>query len=93
MAAPDARNARYVLEHFDEYARGEGKLQRKAIRELGIGVYEAAAMYWGGGYDPETEPITEGPFVISVPQSVEAAGHLFEAIYAAGRAVDGRGLH
>ena len=48
-------------------------------------------MYWGGGYDPETEQITEGPFVIDVPRAVEAVGQLFEAIYAAGRAVDGCG--
>ena len=48
-------------------------------------------MYWGGGYDPETEQITEGPFVIDVPRAVEAVGQLFEVIYAAGRAVDGCG--
>jgi len=64
VAVPDARHARDVLEHFDEYARGEGRLQRKAIREFGIDVYEAAARYWGGGYDPTTEQITEGPFVL-----------------------------
>jgi len=91
VAVPNARHARDLLEHFDEYARGEGKLQRKTIRELGIDVYEAAAMYWGDGYDPKTEQITEGPFVIDVPQAVEAVGQLSEAIYAAGRAVDGRG--
>jgi hypothetical protein len=59
-----AKDARDVLEHFDEYARGTGRLERQAINELGIDVFEAAAMwhsatgmdrgamFWGGGYDP-----------------------------------------
>lgn len=91
VAVPDARHARDVLEHFDEYARGEGRLQRKTIGELGIDVYEAAAMYWGGGYDPATEQITEGPFVLNVPAAVDASGRLHLAIYLAGQAVDASG--
>src|ERR1700722_799499 len=81
VAVPDARHARDVLEHFDGYARGEGRLQRKTISELGIDVYEAAAMYWGGGYDPGTEQITEGPFVVNVPLAVDASEQLHLAIY------------
>jgi len=46
-AVPGAKSARDILEHFDEYARGEGKLVKQAMRDLGIDVYEAAAMYWG----------------------------------------------
>jgi hypothetical protein len=91
VAVPDARHARDVLEHFDEYARGEGRLQRKTIRELGIDVYEAAAMYWGGGYDPATEQITEGPFVLNIPGAVDASERLHLAIYLAGRVVDASG--
>jgi hypothetical protein len=87
-AVPGARPARDILEHFDEYARGEGRLQRKAMRELGLDVYEAAALFWGGGYDPGTEQLTEGPFIIVIPCALKAAERLQEAIYAAGRAID-----
>src|SRR4051812_42273893 len=40
-AVPFAKSARNVLEHFDDYARGEGHLQRAAMRELGLDVFEA----------------------------------------------------
>jgi hypothetical protein len=83
-AVPGAKSARDILEHFDEYARGEGKLVKQAMRD----VYEAAAMYWGGGYDPSTEEVTEGPFVIVIPAALESAGRLQRTIYAAGQAVD-----
>lgn len=89
-ATPGAKSARDMLEHFDEYARGEGRLQRKAIRELGLGTYEAAALYCGGGYDPSTARLTEGPFVIDIPTALSAAEHLYRAIYVAGLAVDAR---
>jgi hypothetical protein len=87
-AVPGAKGARDILEHFDEYARGEGKLVKEAMRDLGIDVYEAAAMYWGGGYDPSTEEVTEGPFAIVIPAAMESARQLQRAIYAAGQAVD-----
>lgn len=85
---PGTRPARDILEHFDDYARGEGKLQREVMRDLGLDVFEAAAMFWGGGFDPSTQLLTEGPFVISVPDALRAAERLHEAIYIAGRAVD-----
>jgi hypothetical protein len=88
LAVPGARSGRDILEHFDEYARGEGNLVKQAMRDLGIDVSEAAAMYWGGGYDPSTEEVTEGPFVIVVPAALESGGRLQRAIYAAGQAVD-----
>jgi hypothetical protein len=66
-AVPGAKSARDILAHFDEYARGDGRLQRDAMSELGMDMFEAAAMFWGGGYDPLTEEITEGPFVLAVP--------------------------
>src|SRR3954454_25113985 len=37
-AVPGAKNARDILEHFDKYARGDGRLQRRAMNELGIDV-------------------------------------------------------
>ncbi len=88
---PAAKPGRDILEHFDEYARGEGRLQREATRELGLDVYQAAEMYWGGGYDPDTEQLSQGPFVIVIPHALEAADRLYQAVYAAGRAVDGLG--
>lgn len=87
-AVPGARSARDILEHFDDYARGEGQLQRKAMTELGIDVFEAAARFWGGGYDSSTEEITEGPYVVTVPQAVVASKRLHAAIYKAALAVD-----
>jgi hypothetical protein len=54
-ATPDAMAARNMLEHFDDYARGKGTLQKRAIRDEGMSIYEAAAVYWGGGYNPATE--------------------------------------
>jgi hypothetical protein len=57
------------------------------MNELGIDVFEAAAMFWGRWLHPLTEEIAEGPFVVVVPQAVEAA-RLHAAIYRAARAVD-----
>jgi hypothetical protein len=85
---PGAKPARDIVEHFDEYARGEGKLVKQAMRDLNIDAYEAAAMYWGGGYDTTTEEVTEGPFVVAIPAALEAAKRLQRAIYTAGQAVD-----
>ena len=90
-AVPAAKHGRDILEHFDDYARGEGRLQRSAIRDLGLDVYQAAATYWGGGYDPATEELTEGPFTLVVPLALDAAAQLQRAIYAAARAVDAAG--
>lgn len=87
-ATSGAKSARDMLEHFDEYARGEGLLQQKAISELGLGVYEVAALFWGGGYDPTTEQLREGPFVIDVHAALVASEALHQAIYSAGKAVD-----
>lgn len=88
VQTPHASAARNMLEHFDDYARGEGVLQKRAIRKEGLSVYEAAAVYWGGGYDPATERITEGPIIIHVPAALAASQALHRAIYAAGKAVD-----
>jgi hypothetical protein len=87
-AVPGAKSARDMLEHFDQYARGDGQLQRKAMKELGVDMFEAAAMFWGGGYDPATEELTEGPFVVAISQAIEASRRLHTAIYRAAQAVD-----
>jgi hypothetical protein len=87
-AVPGAKSGRDILEHFDEYARGDGQLQRTAMNELGIDVFEAAAMFWGGGYDPAAEVLSEGPFVVAISQAVDASQRLHTAIYRAARAVD-----
>ena len=87
-AVPAAKPGRDILEHFDAYARGEGILAKKAMDELGLDEYEAAAIFWGGGYDPETETIAEGPFVLDIPVALNAAERLYLSIYAAGKAVD-----
>jgi hypothetical protein len=56
-------------------------------------VFEAAAMFWRGGYDPAAEVLSEGPFVVAISQAVDASQRLHTAIYRAARAVDAsRGL-
>jgi hypothetical protein len=87
-AVPAAKNARDLLEHFDEYARGAGRLQRMAMTDLGVDVLEAAAMFWGGGYDAAADELTEGPFVVVVSHAVGASRCLHAAIYQAAQAVD-----
>jgi hypothetical protein len=87
-AVPAAKHGRDILEHFDEYASGRGKLQQRDSRKRGHDVFEAAATYCGGSYDPSTEELTQGAFVIVVPDALEAAQRLHQAIYAAGLAVD-----
>jgi hypothetical protein len=39
-------------------------------------VFEAAAMLWGGGYDPAAEVLSEGPFVVAISQAVDASRRL-----------------
>jgi hypothetical protein len=87
-AVPSVKDARDILEHFDDYARGEGKLARRAMQDLSIDAYDAAARFWGGGYDPATETITQGPFAIVVPEAIAAAARLQRAVYTAAQAID-----
>lgn len=42
----------------------------RAMRELGLDAFEAAAMFWLGGYDPDTERVTEVRFAIVVPDAI-----------------------
>ena len=58
------------------------------MNELGIDVFEAAAMFWGRGYDPATEELTEGVFVVAISQAIDASQRLHRATYRAARAVD-----
>ena len=87
-ALPDLKNARDMLEHPDDYARGEGRLQEAAIKKEGLDLHEAAATYWGGGYDSTTDEIEEGPYRLHLGTAVEAGRRLHEAIYRAAKAVD-----
>lgn len=89
-ALPDLKNARDMLEHPDDYARGKGRLQEAAIRKEGLDLHAAAATYWGGGYDSTTDEIEEGPYRLHLGTAVEAARRLHDAIYHAAQAVDRR---
>lgn len=80
--------ARDILMHFNEYAVGDGRLQRKLRKEAGIGAAEAARMFWGGGYDPATGEFGIGPHRIHIERALQAARTLNDAIYAAAKAVD-----
>ena len=87
-ALPDVKNARDMLEHPDDYARGKGRLQNAAIKMEGLDLHEAASTYWGGGYDSTTDEIEEGPYRIHLSTAVAAAQRLYDAIYRAAKAVD-----
>jgi hypothetical protein len=65
-AVPGAKSARDILEHLDEYVRGHGPAPAQGDGRARYDVFEAAAMFWGGSYDPFTKEITEGPFVVAV---------------------------
>jgi hypothetical protein len=86
--APGVVTARDILTHFNEYAVGDGRLQRKLREETGIDAAEAARRFWGGGYDPSTGEFGIGPHRIHVERTLEAAEKLFDAIYAAAKEVD-----
>lgn len=78
--------ARDILIHFGEYAQGAGNRQaRQRQRE---GAAAAARAHWGGGYDPVSGDFTLGPHRINLHGAAESAQLLFDAIYAAARAVD-----
>ncbi len=79
---PGLRDARNVLSHFDEYARGQGRLQHD-YRDHAA----AARCYSVGGYDPESGKVVVGPHQIDVSQARAQADELFNALYAAARAV------
>ena len=80
---PGLSDARNVLTHFDEYARGHGRLQRGDNDRAA-----AARHFWGFGYDPANGNIVLGPYQIDVEQAVVQAHQLFTALYAAAQAVD-----
>lgn len=90
-SVPGVKEGRDILEHFDEYARGEGFLQKAAMRTGDVDQFEVATAYSVGGYDATNQELTQGPFVIRVPGALHAAARLQNAIYEAGRAVDRHG--
>jgi hypothetical protein len=90
QALPDLKNARDMLEHPDDYAYGQGRLQKAAVKKERLDLHEAAALYWGGGYDSTTDVIEEGPYKIHLGLAVEAAQRLHYAIYRAAKAIDRR---
>lgn len=82
------KDARDMLEHFDEYARGEGRLQRKEQKATGAEFHAVARLYWGGGYNPQTNEVTEGPYMIPLDVAGDAARALYESIIHAAKATD-----
>lgn len=90
QSVPGLTDARNVLVHFDEYARGEGKLQHK-LRKQGVDAATAARQFWTFGYDPATGSVQVGPYEINIEQARLQARQLFRAIYTAAQAVDAAG--
>jgi hypothetical protein len=66
QGTPGLVTARDILMHFNEYAVGDGRLQRKLRKETGIDAAEAARMFWGGGYHPSTGEFVIGPHRIHI---------------------------
>jgi hypothetical protein len=93
-ALPGLIEARDVVEHFDEYRIGDGRVQRALLKQgtsPEVTAAELAEQYaprLEGSYD---EPILRvGPHSIEVTKVHEAVNVLFEGIWAAARAEDGR---
>jgi hypothetical protein len=83
-ACPGAKDACDVIEHFKEYASGEGFLQggRGEVRP------GSARTFWPLGYDPATDRIRIGPFEVRVGVAREQAKLLQRAIWLAVRAFE-----
>ncbi|MFJ4939773.1 hypothetical protein ACIP8U_38770 [Streptomyces pseudovenezuelae] len=88
-ALPNIKHVRDGLTHFEDWARGEGGGPQKDARKT-ADPRDVARDFWSFGYDPVTDTVTMGPFDISVSAALPAANVLFDAIYAATRAVDQR---
>jgi hypothetical protein len=83
---PGARDARDVLEHYDEYSQGEGRAQRSAITRGKA--RDLARQYSRFGYDPGTGQIQVGPFQIGVNEALIHARRLLLAIHIAAQSYD-----
>jgi hypothetical protein len=68
-ACPDADKARNVLEHFDQYAAGAGNMQTGGRNKLPQP--EKAAADWPFGYDPQTDQIRVGRYLVDVGTACE----------------------
>lgn len=88
-ALPNIKHVRDGLTHFEDWARGEGGGPQKDARKT-ADPRDVARDFWSFGYDSVTDTVTMGPFTISVSAALPAANTLFDAIYAATRAVDQR---
>ncbi|WP_328826108.1 hypothetical protein OHT77_01725 [Streptomyces sp. NBC_00252] len=88
-ALPNIKHVRDGLTHFEDWARGRGGGPQKDARKT-ADPRDVARDFWSFGYDPVADTVTMGPFTISVSVAVPAANALFDAIYAATRAVDQR---
>lgn len=80
---PGLSGARNVLMHFDEYARGRGRMQQDDDDPAA-----AARRFWQFGYDPGSGNVVVGPYQINVDQAASQAKELFAALYASASAVD-----
>jgi hypothetical protein len=82
LAWPRAKEARAIVGHFHDYARGNGQSQRRIMSELAVDVSSGRWL----------RPVHRGnhrePFVMAVSAAVEASNRLHVAIYEPGRAFD-----
>jgi len=90
-AVPGLTDARNVLVHFADYARGAGREQKKLIRQ-GADLVAVARNFWPFGYDPRTGKINLGPYQIEVGSACIHAKQLCMAVWMAARAVDAYGV-
>jgi hypothetical protein len=86
-SVPGLTDARNVIVHFDQFARGDGKRQRDLVKK-GADATVIARDFWPFGYDPQTGNIQVGPHHINVENAVSEARLLLHAIWEATRAFD-----
>jgi hypothetical protein len=89
-SVPGLTEARDVIVHFGEYARGGGKLQQNLIHE-GANAVEVARDFWPFGYDPHTGKIQIGPYLIDAEEAYAAARQLVHAVAVAAWQIDAQG--
>ncbi|MFF2041907.1 hypothetical protein ACFVVX_15880 [Kitasatospora sp. NPDC058170] len=87
-ALPGLKEMRDGLTHFEDWARGTGRGAQAAARRAGQSEREVARDFWSFQFDPATDTVAMGPFIIQVTAAETAAEQLHGAIYTAARAID-----
>ncbi|GAB3665544.1 hypothetical protein GCM10027596_31890 [Nocardioides korecus] len=88
VALQGVQEMRNALIHFEDWARGQGRGPQRQQVMAGDDPRDVASDYWPFVYDTEAQSIRLGPHEFEIAIAVNAATHLYEAIYEASKAVD-----